>query len=123
MARASIVFVDFISCRHLLKYPLKLLKAPLNVPQPFVEFFPLELYFGAAPRTRGRGALAEITERRFEFSGAAFFGTGDFHYVRIKKLHLLTLRCNELPPFTMLTQLTDACGSYAGIATTRPTAA
>jgi hypothetical protein len=95
---------------------VKLLEAPLNVLQPFVDIFPLELYFGAALRTRQGRAVAEMTESRFEFSGAAFFGTGNLHYVRIKEFHPLTLRCNELRLFRMLTRLIDTRRSYAGAA-------
>ena len=86
------------------------MKAPPDFPQPIVEILTLELYFGAAPRTRKSWALAKITERRFEFSGAAFFGTGDLHYVCIEKLHLVVLQYDELLPFTNLAILTAAYG-------------
>ena len=64
-ARSSIVFVVFNSIRQFFQCPVKLLEAPLDVLQPFVDIFPLELYFGAALRTRKGRAVAEMTESRF----------------------------------------------------------
>ena len=86
---------------------MEFFEAPSDLSQPFVEIFPFELYFGAALRTRERRALAQIAERRFKLSGAAFIGAGDIHCVRVEKLHVLTLRCNERPFLPRIKLLAD----------------